>query len=137
MIVVDTDLICYLYLTGEYSAPAERALRRDPEWAAPLLWRSEMRSVLAFYLHWDWLSLQDAEQIMDAATALMQGREYETTSLQVLSLVAASTCSAYDCAFVALALYLDVPLVTTDQRIVDQFPTLAISLNAFVGAQAG
>jgi predicted nucleic acid-binding protein len=62
----------------------------------------------------------------------MQEREYEIASHQVLSLVAASTCSAYDCEFVALASDLDLPLVTIDKQILDQFPGLAIPLEEFV-----
>jgi predicted nucleic acid-binding protein len=133
MIVVDTNVIAYLYLTGERSAQAEQALVRDPDWAAPLLWRSEFRSVLALYVRRALLSLQDAQEIMDEATGLMQDREYETTSHRVLSWVAESTCSAYDCEFVALAQDLGVPLVTVDRQILGQFPTLAISLDAFAG----
>lgn len=81
MIVIDTNIIGYLYLTSTRSALAEQALIKDPEWAAPLLWRSELRNVLALYMRRDLLSLQDAQQIMDEATSLMRGREYEIASL--------------------------------------------------------
>jgi predicted nucleic acid-binding protein len=50
MIVVDTNVIAYLYLTGEYSDLSERLLEHDPDWMAPRLWRSEFRNVLALYL---------------------------------------------------------------------------------------
>jgi predicted nucleic acid-binding protein len=134
MIVVDTNIIGYLYLTSERSGQAEQALRKDSRWAAPLLWRSELRNVLAFYLRRGLLSLETAQQIMDEATDLMLGREYSVTSPQVLDLVAASTCSAYDCEFVALALDLGVPLVTVDQQVLRQFPTTAESLDGFVSS---
>jgi predicted nucleic acid-binding protein len=134
MIVVDTNVISYLYLTGERSQQAEQALLKDPEWAAPLLWRSEFRNVLALYIRQSLLTLEDAQQIMGDATDLMQEREYEVGSIPVLSLVAGSTCSAYDCEFVALAQVLDIPLITVDKRILGQFPDLAVSLDAFVGS---
>jgi hypothetical protein len=41
MIVVDTNVIAYFWLPGVYTACAERALKKDNEWAAPILWRSE------------------------------------------------------------------------------------------------
>jgi len=50
MIVVDTNIIGYLFLSSEQSLLAERALKKDSEWAAPILWRSELRNVLALYM---------------------------------------------------------------------------------------
>ena len=135
MIVVDTNVIGYLYLTAEHSAHAEQALRRDPKWAAPLLWRSELRSVLAHYVRRGLLSLEDACHIMEHAAALLRGREYTVASPHVLRLVAASTCSAYDCEFVALAQDLDVPLVTEDRQILQQFPAHSVSLESFCGSR--
>jgi predicted nucleic acid-binding protein len=70
---------------------------------------------------------------MDQAIDLMRHREFDVSSLQVLELAAASTCSAYDCEFVALAQDLGVPLVTVDRQILDQFPQIAVSLDSFVG----
>jgi len=133
MIVVDTNVIGYLYLSSAYSEQAERALLKDAEWAAPLLWRSELRNVLALYMRKGWLSLEDAVRIMDEAVRLMAGREYAVDSVQVLELVEESTCSAYDCEFVALARDLGVPLVTVDKQILRDFPREAVSLETFVG----
>ena len=132
MIVVDTNIIGYLYLSSERSAQAEQALLKDPLWSAPLLWRSELRNVLALYIRKNLLSLDEAQQIMEEATRLMQGREYAITSHQVLSLVASSACSAYDCEFIALAKDLGVPLITVDQQILKQFPDIAIPLERFL-----
>jgi len=133
MIVVDTNIIGYLYLTSERSYQAEQALLKDAHWIAPLLWRSEFRNVLALYIRKNILSLEDAIRILEAASTLMQGNEYEVASLQVMQLVAESTCSAYDCEFVALAQDLNIQLVTVDKRILEQFPKLAISLDEFIG----
>ena len=132
MIVVDTNVIGYLYLTSDRSALAEQALRKDPLWSAPLLWRSEFRNVLAYYIRKNLIRLEDAQQIMGEAMRLMQGREYEVASYQVFSLVATSTCSAYDCEFVALAKDLDVSLVSVDKEILAQFSAIAIPLEKFV-----
>ncbi len=117
MIVVDTNVIAYLFLVGDHTAQAREAFRKDPDWAAPLLWRSEFRNVLAFYLRQKQLELSQALQLMREAELLMQEGEYEVTSLQVLSLTASSRCSAYDSEFVALAQELGVPLITSDARI--------------------
>ncbi len=132
MIVVDTNIIGYLYLSSPWSELAEKALLKDDDWVAPLLWRSELRSVLSQYLRKGFLSFEDALAIMDEATALMRGMEYEVASKEVLELVRVSLCSAYDCEFVALARHLGVRLITVDKQILREFPQDALSLTEFV-----
>jgi predicted nucleic acid-binding protein len=132
MIVVDTNIIGYLYLSSDRSTQVEQAFIKDSLWVAPLLWRSEFRNVLALYIRKQLLSLSEAQQIVDEATNLMQSREHLVNSSDVLRLVASSTCSAYDCEFVALATSLNVPLVTVDKQILEQFPEVTLSLDEFV-----
>jgi len=132
MIVVDTNVIVYLYLSNERSGQAERLLEKDSEWVAPLLWRSELRNVLALYIRKEILSVKEAQQVMEEAIILMDGKEYEVVSFRVLELVSKSTCSAYDCEFVALAQDLGVQLVTVDKKILREFPNVAVSLNKYV-----
>jgi predicted nucleic acid-binding protein len=131
VIVVDTNVLVYLLLPGEHTEQAERILRRDPVWAAPLLWRSEFRNVLAVYMRQGRLSLDHALQLMDNAEILLQGREYAVSSVRVLSLVAGTRCSAYDGEFVALAQDLGVSLVTSDARLLAEFPATAIAMGMF------
>lgn len=134
MIVVDTNLIVYLYVNSEHTTQAEQALLKDSEWVAPLLWRSEFRNVLARYLRKGLLTLSDTRRIMNEAETLMHEREYQVRSRHVLELAASSGCSAYDCEFVATAQDLAVPLVTVDKKVLKQFPTIAISLEHFVAS---
>ena len=131
MIVVDTNVLVYLLLPGEHTEQAERVLRRDPVWAAPLLWRSEFRNVLAVYMRQGRLSLDQALQLMDNAEILLQGREYTVSSVRVLGLVAGTRCSAYDGEFVALAQDLGLPLVTSDTRLLVEFPATVIAMDMF------
>jgi len=133
MIVVDTNIIGYLFLNSPRSTQAETALKKDSTWAAPLLWRSELRNVLTLYLRKGLLTLEDALQIMEEASRLLAGREFAVPSLAVLTLADQSTLSAYDCEFVALAQDLGVPLVTVDRQILRDFPQVAVGLEEFVG----
>lgn len=135
MIVVDTHVVGYLYVESPHSAQVEQVLLKEADWAAPLLWRSEFRNVLALYMRKRWLSLDASRQIMNEALSFMDGQEYDVDSERVLRLVATSNCSAYDCEFVALAEELGVALVTVDKQILHDFPKVAVSLAAFVGAQ--
>ena len=133
MIVVDTNIIGYLFLSSEQSLLAEDALKKDSEWAAPILWRSELRNVLLFYMRNKLIKLQHAQLIMDAALKLLRGREYEVSSYEVLRLASESKCSAYDCEFIAVANDLKVPLITADKELLREFPAVAVSLTAFCG----
>jgi predicted nucleic acid-binding protein len=130
MIVVDTNVIAYLLIEGEHTAQAELVWTKDPVWVAPKLWRSEFRNIVALYLRQGYLSLEDAQLLVNEAEALM-GKEYEVTSEPVLKLVAASRCSAYDCEFVAIAQELNVPLITSDRKILTEFPNAALSMQDF------
>ena len=134
MIVVDANIVAYLLLTSGRSTQAEQALLKDALWAAPLLWRSEFRNVLALYIRQGLLTLNNAQNIMNEAANLMLGMEFEVTSSKVLSLVAESTCSAYDCEFVALAQDLGVSFVTVDKQVLEEFPSIAIPLERFVAS---
>ena len=131
MIVADTNLIAYLLIPGDHTQAAERVFARDPDWVAPLLWRSEFRNVLILHLRRRFLSLAESLEIAADAEVLVQGKEYEVSSAQVLSLAASSRCSAYDCEFVALAQNLGVPLVTADRDVLTDFPSLAVSADDF------
>ena len=131
MIVVDTNVIASLYLETERSQAAENALERDPEWVAPVLWRSEFRNVLALQLRLRHLKLPDALRVMEAAEAHLKDHEFAVPSLEVLQLADESGCSAYDCEFVGLARNLAIPLVTLDRRVQAAFPEVAVTLEEF------
>jgi predicted nucleic acid-binding protein len=128
MIVVDTNILAYLYLPTEFGEQAERLLLKHTQWVAPVLWRSEFRNVLALYMRKEMLTFEQACDIQAEAEALLAGNEYDVPSLDVLRLVDASECSAYDCEFVALAKKNSTVLVTEDKKIRKQFPGFALSL---------
>jgi len=132
VIVIDTNVIGYLLLSSEHSVLAERALQKDSEWAAPILWRSEFRNVLTLYVRKNILKLEQAQQIMNSALELLKGREYVVPSYEVLRLASASNCSTYDCEFIATANDLKVPLVTVDKQLLREFSSVAMSLYSFV-----
>ena len=132
MIVVDTNIITYLYIDGEHTDMAERLLSLSESWASPILWKSEFRNVLVHYLRKGLLSLEQSMMIFQEAESLLGGQEYEVSSVQVLQLANSSRCSAYDCEFVALARDLGVPLVTTDKLILTEFPDTAQSVHAYL-----
>lgn len=130
MIVVDTNVVAYLFLRGEFAARAEAWLTLDRDWAAPMLWRSEFRNLLAGYLRRKQLTFEAVREIQREAEALLIGNEHEVDSLRVLELVRDSDCSAYDCEFVSVAMRLDVKLLTADSKVLKAFPLRTVAFSA-------
>jgi len=58
--------------------------------------------------------------------------ERPVSSQTVLELVAHSSCTAYDCEFVAVAREQGVRLISADRQVLREFPHLTVSLNDFL-----
>ena len=62
----------------------------------------------------------------------MAQNEFDVPSPHILALVNESNCSSYDCEFVALANHLNTQLVTQDKKVLQEFPSTAISIKDFL-----
>jgi predicted nucleic acid-binding protein len=131
LIVADTNLIAYFLIKSGFTPDARAVYQKDPDWIAPVLWRSELRNVLIQSLRHASLSLDEVLSIMSRAEGLMKDSSYQMDSSRVLRLAAGSGCAAYDCEFVALAQDLGVPLVTSDRALIAKFTPTAVSMRAF------
>jgi len=127
VIVVDT-ILAYLLMPYEFSPQADALFKRDPEWLAPILWRSEFRNLLAGYLRRKTFTFDEILKIQAEAEALLAGNAREVDSRRVLELVRDSNCSAYDCEFIALAAELGTKVVTMDGKMLKEFPHFAMAL---------
>ena len=125
MIVVDTNVIHYCWVRGQNTEVAQAVRRKDPDWHAPILWRSELRNVLTAYLRRRLMSrIQIAEILRIADRAFVESEHIVGDDL-VLDVVESSALTAYDAEFVALADALSVPLVTADKAVLKAFPNRA------------
>jgi hypothetical protein len=84
VIVVDTNVICYRWISSPNNAAAETALAKDPHWIAPLLWRSEFRNIVALAIKKRTLTIDAAQDIMRKAEASLDGSEFAVSSDAVL-----------------------------------------------------
>jgi predicted nucleic acid-binding protein len=134
VIVVDSNVIAYCWIRGECTALAHRLRRIDADWHAPVLWRSEMRSILAGYQRDGSLDGLQVRRIMAAAEAGLAGREHHLPSERVFQVTEQSRLSAYDAEFVALAEILGARLVTEDRAVLAAFPQRAINVEGAVGS---
>ena len=132
MIVVDVNVIVYLWMPGMFTEAAERLLSHDSDWVTSTLWRSEFRNVLAGYFRKKALTLKEVSTILKHAEKQLDGKEYRVPSEAVFTQIAESNCSAYDCEYVALAKDLGVHLITADKKMLREFPKTCIPLKSFL-----
>lgn len=133
MIVVDSNVVAYCWINGPLTEIAQRVRVKDPDWHAPILWRSELRSILTGYFRDGSLSAAQTARIMTAAEEALAGREHLVPSARVFEFVRGTRLSSYDCEFVALAAVLSAPLVTADKAVLKALPDRALTMEAFVG----
>lgn len=132
MIVVDTNVIHYCWVNGQNTEIAQAVRLKDPEWHAPILWRSELRNVLTAYLRRELLTRSQIVGILGVVDQALAEREHIVPDDLVLDVVASNTLTAYDAEFVALAVALSVPLVTGDKAVLKAFPDRALTMGAFL-----
>lgn len=125
VIVVDASVVAHLVFRGSQTEAVERLHERDPEWAAPILCRSELRSVALKHIRAGNVNLNAAVTGLRTTERVLGRREFIVATDRVLPLAESSGCSTYDCEYVALALELSLPLYTLDRQLLEAFPDLA------------
>lgn len=132
MIVVDTNVIASIALPdSQFAEQAIAAYGEDQDWAAPILWRSELCNVLATALRCNRITLATALESLAIAEDTIDGRQFEVQASEVVRMAASSGCAAYDCELVVLASELSISLVTLDKAILRRFPDLAVDLRGY------
>jgi len=131
MIVADTNTIAYFYLPTKFTSDVEKLQKIEPVWAAPALWKSEFRNILALHLRKELIDLDTAFNMMTEAEELIGDNEYFINSTSVITLTQ-SGYSAYDCEFISLAKSLDTKLITADKKLLRIFPEIAITAEEYI-----
>lgn len=132
MIVVDTNILAHFWLPSDATELCDELYQKDPQWVAPVLWRSEFRNVVTLYLRKKLIDLAEAMLIMEKAELQMKDQQFQMNSVQVLHHASQSSCSSYDCEFVSLAKDLDLALVTLDNQLLQEFPDVAKHPEKFI-----
>ncbi len=90
MIVVDSNVIAYCWLNSPMTRLAQRVRVKEPDWHVPVLWRSEVRSILAGYLRDGSLSATQARRVMREVEEALAGCEHLVSSDAVLMVINAT-----------------------------------------------
>lgn len=134
MIVVDANILAYFWLKSPYFEKVAELYETDPDWTAPDLCRSEFRNIAAAYLRKGLYTLEEVKWLVAQKESRMMGSYLEVDSMEVINLVSQSTCSSYDCEYVALAKKTMRPLITFDKKILQEFPNVANTVDQYISS---
>lgn len=129
MIVVDTNIIAYLLIEGDFTEQVQKLRVEHPEWIAPRLWLDEFVNVLATTERRQLMTPALADMTLELACELMETRSYDIPTQRSLEVARRTGCSAYDSQYVCLAEDLGVNLFTYDRGILTKCPSVAVKPN--------
>jgi len=132
VIVVDTNIIAGMTFPTDNSSVANLLHQKDPVWEAPVLWKSEFLNILSLFCREGLIDYQEALDALDFAERLVGSREHPVSARAILDAAATTSFSAYDCEFIVLAKQLGTKLITTNKKLTEQFPDIALTPEAYL-----
>lgn len=127
MVVVDTNVLAYLLIDGDYSRQARELFLRDPDWRSEAFILVELSNLLATYVRSRALSRVQAEGVLVQAESHLRS-VVSVPHRRALAVAAEHGISAYDARFVAAAQSLGGALVTEDAKLRAAVPGVTRSL---------
>jgi predicted nucleic acid-binding protein len=128
VLIVDTNVVAFLLIEGDYTAAARLLHRRDDDWRSEAFIMVEFANMLTASIAARRMDLMLAQRFLADATSLLQGRLTSIPHDSVLALAVQYRVTAYDARFLALAHQLDSRLVTEDAKLRAAAPKLTQSL---------
>jgi predicted nucleic acid-binding protein len=136
MIVVDANILSFFLLEGERTADANALRDADAEWMLPPFWRVEFQSILWKYARFGGMPAEKALLLLDQAIEMFSINEVAPGPDVVLRDALSWKITVYDAQYASLAKQMGIRLVTEDGRVRKACPSLAVSLDDFLGRGA-
>jgi predicted nucleic acid-binding protein len=127
MVVVDTNILAYLLITGDHTDEAQALFAQDVEWNSEAFVLIEFSNIVATYQRTGGLSRAQGETLLNDAEMRMQGL-INLPHIVALQFARQFKVSAYDARFLATAAKLGAKLVTEDKKLRMAAPALTQSL---------
>ena len=128
MLLVDTNVVAYLMIEGDYTETAQELRTRDSDWRSESFLLVEFTNVLVSSIARKRMTLSMAEDFLAKAAALFDGKLGRIPHASVLAIATRHRVSAYDARFLSLADQLGSRLITEDARLRAAAPALTQSL---------
>ena len=129
MLLVDTNIVAYLLIDGDFTEAAQRLRKSDPDWRSEAFLMIEFTNVLAASIAARRMTLPLAEDFLSKANALLESKLTRVADAAALAIAVRFRVSAYDARFLALADQLGHRLVTEDAKLRAAAPALTQSVS--------
>jgi predicted nucleic acid-binding protein len=129
MFLVDTNIVAYLLIDGDFTEATRHLRKSDPDWRSEAFLMIEFTNVLTASIASQRMTLQLAEDFLSKANALLEGKLTHIAHESALQMAVRFRVSVYDARFLALAEQLGRRLVTEDAKLRSAAPALTQSLN--------
>lgn len=127
MVVVDTNILAYLLISGDRTDLARALFERDAEWRSDAFALIEFSNILATCERRGDLDRTQAERLQNDAETVLRGW-VNIPHVTALATARRFGVSAYDARFLAAAEQLRSRLVTEDTKLRSAAPQLTLSL---------
>jgi predicted nucleic acid-binding protein len=128
MIVVDTNVLVHLVLSGDRTADARDLWRLQPDWRSEPFILVEFANVLATYVRVRSMPLRAANETLAHARRVIEPGLHPVDQEAALALAAQYGVSAYDARFLSVAQALGARLTTEDAKLRHAAPLLTLSI---------
>jgi predicted nucleic acid-binding protein len=128
MLLVDTNIVAYLLIDGDFSEAAQRLRKSDSDWRSEASLMTEFTNVLAASIAVRRMTLPLAEDFLSKANTLLENKLTRVADTAALAIAVRFRVSAYDARFLALADQIGIRLVTQDAKLRVAAPKLTQSL---------
>ena len=135
MLLVDTNVVAYLLIDGDYTTAAQELRLRDSDWRSEAFLLVEFTNVLVSSIARKRMTLSMAEDFLAKVFSLFDGKLGRIPHAAVLGIAARHRVNANDARFLALADQLGSRLITQDARLRAAAPALTQSLAEALAAR--
>jgi predicted nucleic acid-binding protein len=131
MIVVDTNIVAYAFIEGDFSKQARDFFNGSKDWIVPPIFEHGATNILASYGRFKGFSIKACAEILRDMLRFVGGRRIVPVDHEeVLAFAIRNDIASYDAEFLWLARNRDSICLTEDRALLKKFPTLAKSLRA-------
>ena len=128
VVLVDTNVLAYLFIEGDHTAAAQNLYARDADWQSEAFVLVELTNILTTYTRTGALTREQGAKLLAEAETLLPLLP-SVSHQEAYEAAVEFGISAYDARFIALARQMKSKLVTEDAKLRKAVPAWTVSLS--------